>query len=344
MMIATAFAAPADLFPVTRDRVKWMAMISATFAVASGIGPVLGGAVTQALGWRAAFFVAPVAAAAALFLLGRYFPNMVSLHSGARKIDWLGAFLLVVGVAAPLAALELAFAPGEHSHPWWGLMLGAAGLLSWLLLIPLERRVPAPIFPLRILASRQSQLLNVAAVATGAIMFTLIFYGPLLLQHELLYTPSQAGLLMTPLVVGIPVGSIVNGRLFARQSEPQRLMVFGSFLLTVGSAAMLTVTADSAAWWILLVFLINGVGLGFVLPNLTLFMQILADRADVGVASALVQTTRAVGSAAGTAAVGIAISHASVLTGIRAGLAMCVLLGVLCAVISSRIKMKNAMA
>ncbi len=344
MMIATAFAAPADLFPVPHDRVRWMAMVSATFAVASGIGPVMGGAITQALGWRAAFFVTPVAAAIALFLLARYFPNMCSLHRGERRIDWRGAFLLVIGVAAPLAAIELAFAPGEHAHPWWGLGLALIGLAAWMLLIPLERRVTAPIFPLRILASRQAQLLNMVAVATGAIMFILIFYGPLLLQHELGFSPSHSGLLMTPLVVGIPIGSIVNGRLFPRQSEPQRLMVFGSALLAIGSAAVLSISAASPSWWILTVFLINGVGLGFLLPNLTLFMQILADRADVGVASALVQTTRAMGSAAGTAAVGIAISHLSVLAGIRLGLAFCMALGVLCALLCARIKMRNVMA
>ncbi|WP_262358786.1 MFS transporter, partial [Bordetella pertussis] len=76
MMIATAFAAPADLFPDAGQRVRWMALVSATFAMASGIGPVLGGAATQALGWRAAFFISPLAAVAALFLLARYFPRI----------------------------------------------------------------------------------------------------------------------------------------------------------------------------------------------------------------------------------------------------------------------------
>lgn len=62
MMIATAFAAPADLLPDAKRRVRWMALVSAAFAMASGIGPVLGGAVTQALGWRAAFFISPISA------------------------------------------------------------------------------------------------------------------------------------------------------------------------------------------------------------------------------------------------------------------------------------------
>jgi len=340
MMIATTFAAPADLFPEARERVRWLAMISATFAVASGLGPMLGGLVTQALGWRAAFFITPVAAVVALCLLGRYFPRLRPLDGGARKIDWAGAFLLVVSVGAPLAALELAFVPGD-AHPWGALALALAGAAAIAVLIPLERRMASPIFPLRILATRESRLLNLAAVAVGAVMFILIYYCPLLLQHELGRSPSEAGLLMTPLVAAMPVGSIINGRLFGRQSEPQRLMVFGASLLAVGCGLVLSFDIDSPAWWILLSLGVCGVGLGFLLPNLTLFMQMLADRRDLGVASALVQTMRAVGSASGTALVGIAIGYASVRAGVQIGLALCVALSLACAAVSSRIKMRN---
>jgi len=74
MMIATAFAAPVDLFPDPKERVRWMVMLSVTFAVASGVGPVLGGAVTQSLGWRAAFFLIPLTAVFAMVLIWRFFP------------------------------------------------------------------------------------------------------------------------------------------------------------------------------------------------------------------------------------------------------------------------------
>ena len=130
MMTATAFAAPADLFPDPRRRVRWMAMLSASFAAASGIGPALGGMVTQALGWRAAFFVTPIAGAIALYLLKRHFPDIRPVHDARRRnIDWPGAILLTVAVGAPLAGLELLVARNnaipagcgercrEHRHP-----------------------------------------------------------------------------------------------------------------------------------------------------------------------------------------------------------------------------------
>ncbi|MFF7394916.1 MFS transporter [Achromobacter sp. NPDC008082] len=341
MMIATAFAAPADLFPDAKQRVRWMALVSAAFAMASGIGPVLGGAATQALGWRAAFFISPIAAAGAFFLLARYFPRIRPMHDGSRKIDWVGAILLVLAVAAPLAALELAFARGEHAHPLLGGMLALIGVAAIAILIPTERRVKSPIFPLRVLSGRESRLLNLAAMMVGAVMFVLIFYSPLLLQQVLGYTPSEAGLLLTPLVAAISVGSIINGRLFPKQTEPQRLMVFGGLLLAGGSLMVLLISPGTSAWWILAAFFVNGCALGFLLPNLTLFMQMLSERRDVGVASALVQTTRAIGSALGTAVVGIIISHGTVLNGVRTGLGLCIVLSLTCALLAHRVKMKN---
>ncbi|CAM4207570.1 MFS transporter [Bordetella muralis] len=345
MMIATAFAAPADLFPDAKERVRWLALVSAAFAMASGIGPLLGGAATQALGWRAAFFISPIAAVVALFLLARYFPRIrpLATQAGSRRIDWVGSLLLVIAVSAPLAAMELAFAPGDHAHPMLALALALAGVAAIALLIPYERRVSSPIFPLRVIARPEPQLLNVAGLAVGAVMFILIFYSPLLLQTEMGYTPSEAGLLLTPLVAAIPIGSIVNGQLFPKQSEPQRLMVFGGCLLAVGSLMVLAFGKDTSTIWILAAFFVNGCALGFLLPNLTLFMQMLSERRDVGIASALVQTTRAIGSAAGTALVGIAIARSSVLQGVRIGLVICVALALVCAYLAHRVKMKNVL-
>jgi predicted MFS family arabinose efflux permease len=176
---------------------------------------------------------------------------------------------------------------------------------------------------------------------TGAVMFILIFYIPLLLQDGFGFSPSHAGLLMAPLVAGTSVGSIMNGRLYPRQSEPARLMVLGGVLLALGCVFTLTFSANSPAWWILLATSICGIGLGFLLPNYTLFMQMLAEQRDVGVASALIQTTRALGSAFGTALVGMVIARLSVPLGVTIGLALCVAMSVLVAVVCTRIRMKN---
>jgi EmrB/QacA subfamily drug resistance transporter len=341
MMIASTFAAPADLFPDPKRRVRWMLVTSITFAVASGLGPVIGGAVTQALGWRAAFFVTPLAALLGVITTWKYFAWIKPVRSASLSLDWVGALLLTLAVGAPLAGLELLTGKGHDGFRLWGLGLLCVGGMAAVLLAPVERSARTPIFPLRVLQSPEARLINLAGMLTGAVMFILIFYIPLLLQDGFGFSPSHAGLLMAPLVAGTSVGSIMNGRLYPRQSEPARLMVLGGVLLALGCVFTLTFSANSPAWWILLATSICGIGLGFLLPNYTLFMQMLAEQRDVGVASALIQTTRALGSAFGTALVGMVIARLSVPLGVTIGLALCVAMSVLVAVVCTRIRMKN---
>ena len=341
MMIATTFAAPADLFPDPRVRVRWMVISSAAYAFASGLGPMLGGAITQSLGWRAAFFITPLSAIIAFVMTWKYFPRIRPDHASGKRIDWLGSLLLTLGVGAPLAGIEMLIAEGAQSHRGLALGLIAVGLLAAALLIPVERRVEMPIFPLRILRTRESRLLNLAGLMTGGVMFVLIFYIPLMLQDVFGYTPSHAGLLMTPLVAAMPVGSIINARLIPKQTNPERLMLLGSTFLGLGCLLTLTFVADSPTWWVFIVLSLSGLGMGFLLPNFTLFMQMLSEQRDVGAASALIQTTRALGSALGTAIVGILIARISIVTGLRIGLVCCVLLCIMVGWLCTQIKMKN---
>jgi len=109
----------------------------------------------------------------------------------------------------------------------------------------------------------------------------------------------------------------------------------------LGCVLTLTFSASSPGWWILLTMSLCGIGLGFLLPNFTLFMQMLAEQRDVGVASALIQTTRALGSAFGTAIVGIAVARISIIVGVKAGLVCCIVISLMIGWVCSRIHMRN---
>ena len=341
MMIATAFAAPADLFPDPKQRVRWMVLLSSTFAMASGIGPVLGGVVTQAFGWRAAFFVIPVTAVVAFVMIWYFFPRLKAVSDDKHRMDWAGAFLMGMTVGAPLVGIELLSSRDAGVPISVAIAVIVSTVVSGYLLLKVERRVTTPIFPLRVLHTKQARYLNIASILCGAIMFILIYYIPLQFQDVFGFSPTLAGVLITPLVAGMPIGSIINGRLFPRESNPQRLMLLGSVLLGTGCVLALTFTANSAVWWVLLTMSLCGFGLGFLLPNFTLFMQIVAERQDVGVASALVQTTRAIGSAIGTALVGVAIAEWSIRSGLQLGLIGSVIACVVVGWLAINIKMNS---
>jgi MFS family permease len=341
MMIATAFAAPVDLFPDPKERVRWMVMLSITFAIASGVGPVAGGAITQSLGWRAAFLLIPVTAIVAFVLIWRFFPLIKPKVLGPRKLDWAGSLLLVWAVGAPLVGLEFLALGSEVVPTSIALLTIGSAVVAAVALIQVERRVITPMFPLRVLQTSQMRYLNLAALLAGAVMFVLIYYIPLLLQDVFGFSPTYTGLLIAPLVAGIPIGSIINGHLFPREPNPQRLMVLGSVLLTLGCLLALTFTAQTSQVMLLLTMALCGVGLGFLLPNFTLFSQIIAERADAGIASAMVQTTRALGSAIGTALVGMVIAELSIQVGLRIGLVATVIASVAIGWLSSRVKMNS---
>ncbi len=341
MMIATAFAAPADLFPDPKERVRWMVLMSSTFAVASGVGPVLGGAVTQAFGWRAAFLLIPLIGLITMVVIWKFFPLMKPKHNGKFSLDWLGTILLTFTVAAPLVGLELLTSRHMAMPAWVGIALIGASALTGYALVKVERAVSTPMFPLRILQTRQARLLNISALLAGAVMFMLIYYIPLQSQDVFGYSPTLAGLMISPLVAGLPVGSVINGRLFQREPNPQRLMMFGSIMLGIGCVLTLTFSAVSPVWYVLIVMGVCGLGFGFLIPNYTLFMQIVSRREDIGMSSALIQTTRALGSAVGTAVVGALIAEFSIRTGLRMGLIAAVLICIILGWISTKVRMES---
>lgn len=113
---------------------------------------------------------------------------------------------------------------------------------------------------------------------------------------------------MTPLLVSVTLGSIVNGRLIPRVAHPERLFSFGVLLLIVGMGLLCTVSAATPRGLLMAVFALCGLSLGFQLPNLTLQMQSAVGQADQGAVSALIQTLRTLGSMFGASLAGLLVS------------------------------------
>lgn len=150
--------------------------------------------------------------------------------------------------------------------------------------------------------------LALLAALTGLIMFVLLFYAPLLLQGGFSLSPKDAGLLVTPLLVSVTVGSVVNGHLIPRVARPERLFSHGVLLLVASMGILCVVSATTPRPLLMVVFALCGFGLGFQLPNLTLQIQSAVSREDQGAASALIQTLRTLGSMFGASLAGLVVS------------------------------------
>jgi MFS family permease len=306
MLIGTAFASIPDLFPDPYERLRWQIVITTSFGVANAVGPSLGGFMASSFGWRSVFYVNLPVALTGLLVVARFLPHVRHMERSPGRIDWLGALLIAIALAS--LQLILQFVPKYGFTPAVAVFLVVCVAAS-AALYRQERRCEHPLLPIAMFSHATVGGLAVLAFFTGFCMFTMLFYVPLMLQGGFGLSPHESGLLVTPLVVCITFGSILNGRLVTRIPVPNVMLAAGFGLLAMSFTGIAFVSADSPHAYIITFMVFAGVGLGFLMPNLTLFAQEAVPRSELGIVTAMLQSVRMIGGMLGTASVGAMVNE-----------------------------------
>lgn len=306
MLVSTTFASVPDLFPVARDRLRWQVLFSSAFGLANVVGPSLGGYLAEYWGWRWVFFVNLPVGLLSLLFVWRYLPRIRHSEKPPERLDIMGSVLVALALSSFLLLLE--WLP-LHKSPVWLVAIGVTGTVSAALLVWWERRCPNPVLPLDMFSHHSLSPLLLLSLTMGFSMFAVMYYAPLMLQGGFGFSPNEAGLLITPLAVFITVGSIVNGRIVARLPSPNFMLFVGLACFAGGVVLLTQITAATPHKHIMGVMMLCGMGLGMLLPNVTLFVQASAPRTQLGVATAMLQSMRMVGGMLGMALGGTFISH-----------------------------------
>ena len=216
VMFAVSLALIAQEFKAGRERGMAMGAYGATIGIAVAIGPLIGGALTDGLGWRSIFYLNVPIGLAAIAIT--YLRLRESRDPNATRVDWLG----VASFSAALFCLVLALVRGNHDG--WGsafiasLFAGATVLLVAFIVI--ERRVAEPMLPLGLFGRRAFTGVQLAAFAISGSMFALFLYLTLYLQNYLGYSPLQAGIRYLPITVAsfivAPIAGVLLSRVQAR--------------------------------------------------------------------------------------------------------------------------------
>jgi EmrB/QacA subfamily drug resistance transporter len=306
MLVATSFACVPDLFPDSHERLRWQVLFSGAFGLANAVGPSLGGYLAEYWGWRWVFFVNLPVGIASLGFVWHYLPKIRHSEHPPSRLDWFGSML----VALTLGCLQLLveWLP-QHKPALMLIALGSVGAVSGATLIWWEHRCENPVLPLGMLTHRSLAPLFALSLMMGFCMFAVMYYAPLMFQGGFGLSPNQAGLLVTPLAVFITVGSIVNGRVVTRLHTPNMILYVGLGLFCIAALALTQTTIVTAHSMIALAMMFGGMGLGLILPNLTLFAQVSALPTQLGVATAMIQSMRMVGGMLGIALIGTLIPH-----------------------------------
>jgi EmrB/QacA subfamily drug resistance transporter len=299
MLAPAALATLTTTFTDPAERGKAFGVYGAIAGAGGAVGLLLGGALTEYLSWRWCLYVNVVLAVIAVAGALRLLPGQP--RNPGVQIDWPGTVLEVAGLVAVVYGLSEAEMKGWGAPETVALLLSGVVLLALFVLV--ERRVQHPLLPLRIVMNRFRGGAYLAIGLSAMGMFGIFLFLTYYLQLTLGYSPVKAGLAFLPMIAAIMAASTTSSGALMPRLGPRPLVPAGMLIAASGLVVLATQLSlrPSYLGQILPALVLTGAGLGLVFGCAMNTATYGADRADAGVASAMVNTNQQVGGSIGTA-------------------------------------------
>ncbi|MBX7170052.1 MAG: MFS transporter [Pyrinomonadaceae bacterium] len=289
-----------DIFTL-KERSRMQAFFGGVWGLSSIIGPLLGGFITDQLSWRWVFFVnLPIGIVAAIIIgFALKEPKLTEKPS----VDYVGAGLLMVAIS--LMMLVMVEGGTSLATLFSPLNIALLALSVFLLIIffIVEKKVKDPIIPFELFQNKTVSVSVGAVFLAGVAMFGAISFVPLFAQGALEMTATQAGSLMTPLMLSWVSMSILGGRLLLKTSY-RAVAISGFIILTTGFTFLSMFQRETARGWLYFDLVLVGAGLGLTMLTLLIAVQQTVERNQLGIATSLNQFSRSIGGAFGVAIMG----------------------------------------
>jgi EmrB/QacA subfamily drug resistance transporter len=299
MLNPVAMSIIRNVFTDARERAQAIGMWAGVIGISMALGPVLGGALVEGVGWRAIFWVNVPVCLAAIAMTARFVPESRAPHP--RRIDAVGQALVLVGLASTTYAIIEAPAAGWLSTQTLALAVVSVGCLVGLILYEPRRR--DPLLELRFFRSVPFSGATLTAVTVFIALSGFLFLNTLYLQQARGLSPLHAGLLMLPMAATTAVGGPLSGRIVARVGARPSLVVGGLGVL-ISSLMLVGLTDTTSTDWLIAAYVIFGIGFAAVNPPITNTAVSGMPPSQAGVAAAIASTSRQVGGSLGIAIVG----------------------------------------
>ncbi len=315
-LMTLAMASVGDLVS-PRERGRFQGYITAVFAVATVVGPLIGGVLVEQASWRWVFYVNLPIGLLALVWLSRRFPAPDPDRTGAA-FDAAGAAML----AGATTALMLACIWGGTRYAWYSAAILALAGTTVLLAAGLfirERGAADPIVPLGLLRTPVVAIASTGMFLATASLFAVTVFVPLYLQVSTGASPIEAGLLLIPMMIGVTASTNFAGRRIERTGRYKRYPLSGLALMTASLALLAVVAGDPSRLTTGMAIAVFGLGFGMVSQVLIVAVQNSVERRELGVAMATANFFRGLGGAAGAAVLGTVFVARAGTSGLDAG-------------------------
>ncbi|MEP7074239.1 MAG: MDR family MFS transporter [Acidobacteriota bacterium] len=293
-----------DIFTL-QERARMQAFFSGVWGFSSVIGPVIGGFITDQLNWRWVFFINLPIGIAASIIIG--FALKEPKGKPKPTIDYLGAALLMLAISLLILALVEGGGSVATLLSFENLSLFVGGLLLLAIFVWVELRAADPVIPFQLFKNKTISVSVGAGFLGGVAMFGVISFIPLFAQGALGMTATEAGSLLTPLMLSWVTFSMIGGRLLLRM-EYRTLTIMGFIVLTIGFALLSFFQTDTPRYLLYIFLALIGCGLGLTMLTLLIAVQQAVARTQLGVATSLNQFSRAIGGAFGVAIMGAVLT------------------------------------
>jgi EmrB/QacA subfamily drug resistance transporter len=303
MLNPVAMSIVTNTFTEPRERARAIGIWGAVFGVSMALGPVVGGALVDAIGWRSIFWINVPIGIAAFVLAALFVPE--SRAARARRVDPVGQLLIVVILGSLTYGIIEAPRAGWVSAQTLGCLALAA--LAVVCLVAYEKRRTEPLIDPRFFTSAPFSGATLIAVCGFACLGGFLFLNAIYLQNVRGFSPLHAGLLTLPTAAMILALSPVSGRIVGSWGPRVPLMVGGAGII-VPSLLLTTLTAQSSLALLVVAYLVFGIGFGMVNPPITNTAVSGMPREQAGVAAAVASTSRVVGGALGVAVLGAVVT------------------------------------
>jgi EmrB/QacA subfamily drug resistance transporter len=292
ILISLPFIVVGEIFS-PRERAKYMGILASVFGLADVLGPILGGVITDTLGWRWVFFINIPIGIAAVTLILYSLPN-IKLPDIKKVIDYSGIITFTLALSSMFLGITIA---GDINKYLVGEIAGLfifSGFM-FMLFILAEKKAVEPMLPLYLFKNSIFNVSSLESFLASALMFCGIIYVPLFAQDILGLSATNSGLIMIPMLLSLTLTSIITGQIISSTGKYKKLVIAEFVITGIGVALLSTMNADTPYYLLIFYSTVLGIGSGMAYNIFNVAVQNAFTLREIGIVTASMRFFRNLG-------------------------------------------------